>query len=772
MINNNALGKIFEFTPSPGLILKPDAPKFTIAEVNNAYLALTNFTKDQLIGKGYFEVFPDNVGIGMPGLQKVVDEKKPFKNATQQYELKIPGTDTYEYKSFDVINTPVFDDNGAIEYIIRTVIDVTTYLATKRNEEESRNQFQSLIQTVEGIVWEADVATLEFNFVSDNVKSVLGYTPEEWMSVPNFWENHIYPEDREQAINYCHVQTQECRNHTFDYRMIKANGDLVWIKDIVTVIVEKGKPKLLRGLMVDITSTKRLTDLDRLEKQVLELNAQKQIPLAKILTVYLEGIERLFPQMNCSLLRVKDDKLYGWASPSLPQTYTNILEGLAIGNMVGSCGTAAWLKERVIVSDIATDPIWGNYKDLALPYGLKACWSCPIINSSGIVVAVFGIYYKEVKTPREEELQVIERSAAILKVILENRQNYELAQETTMLMEQGQELANFGNWRWDIVNNVVKWSDTLYTIYGLNRASFKATFEGYQELLHPDDRQMVYTHIQNVLQTKQDVVFEERIIRPNGEVRYLRSWGRLKTDDEGNPIKMIGACLDITESKLAETKLKQLHNELEDHLNVLELSEKNYSDLFHLSPLPMWVFDKETLKFLNVNSAAINHYGYSLKEFLSMTIRDIRPDEENDKLDDAIISSQHPGSYNSGVFKHKKKNGQIILVNIQSTFIQFNGKSTRLVLANDITEQLNHTAAIELQNKRLQDIAWIQSHVVRAPLARIMGLIELFECYKSTDIDKPDLLNNIMRSAKELDTIIKEISSKTEEVWQNHSLPN
>jgi PAS domain S-box-containing protein len=337
-------------------------------------------------------------------------------------------------------------------------------------------------------------------------------------------------------------------------------------------------------------------------------------------------------------------------------------------------------------------------------------------------------------------------------------------QETSLLMSQGQELANFGNWQWDIVNNKVSWSETLYTIYGLDKESFKATFEGYQELLHPDDRQFVYNKITGVLQTKEDAVFEERIIRPGGEIRYLKSWGKVQSDEQGNPLKMIGACLDITETKLAEAQLTKMHHELEEHLKTLAISEKRYSDLFHLSPLPMWVFNLDTRRFLNVNAAAIAHYGYTLEEFLEMDVTQIWPADCVNEFEETINQSQLV--YN-GMSTQTKKNGEEIKVYLQSNFIQFSGENTHLVLAMDVTERQNYIHAIEEKNKHLQDIAWIQSHVVRAPLARIMGLIELFKSYDVNEIDKNNLLDNIAISAKELDGIIRGISDKTEEIAFN-----
>jgi PAS domain S-box-containing protein len=267
--------------------------------------------------------------------------------------------------------------------------------------------------------------------------------------------------------------------------------------------------------------------------------------------------------------------------------------------------------------------------------------------------------------------------------------------------------------------------------------------------------QTLVNHAQKTLTRKKYCVFEDRVIRSDGQARYLKSWGI--------PFKIIGASMDIKNNKQTENRLKVLHAEVESHLNILALSEKKYSDLFHLSPLPMWVFELDTLKFLNVNDAAINHYGYTEDDFLNMTIRDIRPNEERVKVEETInLLKTERGLSSLGVFKHQKKNGEIIQVQIQSNAINFNGKSSRLVLAVDITERQNYIDAIERQNKRLQDIAWIQSHVVRVPLARIMSLIDLFKHYKIEDPDQRQLMDNILRSANELDEVVRDISDKTD----------
>ncbi len=194
----------------------------------------------------------------------------------------------------------------------------------------------------------------------------------------------------------------------------------------------------------------------------------------------------------------------------------------------------------------------------------------------------------------------------------------------------------------------------------------------------------------------------------------------------------------------------------------LEESEKRYSDLFRLSPLPLWVYDCATLRFLAVNEAAVNQYGYSREEFLSMTVIDIRPKDEVPKLMDTIESNKGEGQFVfRGVFKHIKKGGEIVTVEIRSNDVMYRGMKAKVVLVNDITERMNYTSAIEKQNEKLQEIAHMQSHVVRAPLATMMGFVHLLEDINVSDEEKQEINKNILHSATELDNVIKEISGKT-----------
>ncbi|NUM79668.1 PAS domain S-box protein [bacterium] len=139
----------------------------------------------------------------------------------------------------------------------------------------------------------------------------------------------------------------------------------------------------------------------------------------------------------------------------------------------------------------------------------------------------------------------------------------------------------------------------------------------------------------------------------------------------------------------------------------LRESETRYRLLFDSNPLPMWVFDSESLRFLAVNPAAVQTYGYSRKEFLSMTIRDIRPAEDMGKLTHYLETTGRDELHHSGIWRHRKKDGTLIQVEIISESLEFEGRPSRLVLANDVTEK--QQIVRELNDNRTQIAAIIES---------------------------------------------------------------
>jgi len=174
----------------------------------------------------------------------------------------------------------VRDQNGEVLYFEGSVGDITARRNIEEEKRQSRQQYESLVQSIDGIVWELDLLTCNFTFVSNQCERLLGYTPDQWLSDPGFWKDHLHPDDRSWVLEFCRNAMAKRADHEFDYRMISADGRVVWLRDIVTVNRTDDERPHLRGVMVDITERKLAEDeLKKSEERYRDLveNAQDLI---------------------------------------------------------------------------------------------------------------------------------------------------------------------------------------------------------------------------------------------------------------------------------------------------------------------------------------------------------------------------------------------------------------------------------------------------------------------------------------------------------------
>lgn len=171
----------------------------------------------------------------------------------------------------------------------------------------------------------------------------------------------------------------------------------------------------------EITLRKRALQLTEGQHDIL-VGIAAQHPLRESLARIALLHEALNPGALCSILLLDDTGAYvmNGAAPSIPPAYSELLSGLEIGDERGSCGTAAWRRERVVVADIETHPYWANYKSLALAHGLKACWSTPIFGSDGCVLGTFAVYFRKPRHPRQDELDSIDQMVPVASVAIES----------------------------------------------------------------------------------------------------------------------------------------------------------------------------------------------------------------------------------------------------------------------------------------------------------------------------------------------------------------
>jgi PAS domain S-box-containing protein len=172
------------------------------------------------------------------------------------------------------------------------------------------------------------------------------------------------------------------------------------------------------------------------EKRLLEMIARGN-SLSMILDALCRLVEELSEGSLSSILLLDPDgkRLWHGAAPSLPKSYIEAIDGGFIGPAAGSCGTAAYRKEPVIVSDIAEDPLWADYRDLALPHGLRACWSTPVLASDGRVLGTFAIYSREPRSPTPQQQNIIDQITDLASIALERKRAEEERQAHLWFLE-------------------------------------------------------------------------------------------------------------------------------------------------------------------------------------------------------------------------------------------------------------------------------------------------------------------------------------------------
>ncbi len=1012
--------------------------------------------------------------------------------------------------------------------------------------------------------------TCDFNlstnelYLSDSFKSIFGIEPISIDQNKALYISLIHPDDyhRVDQVYKEAVDSSKEVNINIEYRLKKGDGDYAYVQDKLIVLRDStGKAYRILNVIKDISPEYFHKHIENIEREIMELSMQDEVSLQFIVTKYIQNIEQVFPKMKASVLRIKNNCLENLASPSLPKAYIDGINGLEIGNNRGSCGTAAFTKETIIVDDIETDFRWADFKDLAKEYNLAACWSQPIFNSKKEVIATFANYYHQKKTPNKWESYFIDRAQKLLSMIFNKFEYIDHLKITNDKFKFVNSLTNDAIYEWNIINKTIEWGDGFKRI-------FKHTYDHnisypdahWNALIHPLDFKRVQDELDEFLSNKNEVNYKAnyKFLKGDGTYAYVEEKGQLIRDENGRAIKKIGLLRDISEQALSSIT-NQLQNEISlifkenitlkeslellldlvlhfsnyktaeiwiynsdrEHINlvatkainknfnqffeqsknhtqfnkgigipgqtlelnkfviwnnlaqnerfirleaaknaglnsaigiplkyklntvgvimlcnnsdvdehdpivkiigsltsfigneiirkqqeeelfllfesspdiltivstngqflrvnpalcklldyteeeltstpffnfihpddlenteqiyrdsisgikkannfinrlrtkqgnyrwlswstsdkfgdegyifayarditeVVELqhllnaatslarvggweldlstknngvlywskitkeifgvnehyeptlpdfykflkpesefhlkeslknliqhhkefdielecitaslenkwvrvlgkpefigdkcvkiygsfqdihkqklneltikeSEKRYSDIFHLSPLPMWVIDVETLKFVDVNNAALEQYGYTLEEFLTMDIGNIRPKYDRGKVYELVKKNKDIDEFEYvGVWTHIRKNGEHIKADIRSKGIIYKNRKARLILASDVTERMKHLEALELQNSKLKEIAWLQSHVVRAPLARIMGLVDII-LDSSSDIQTRDkALAYFKTSANELDDIIKDIVKNSQEL--------
>jgi len=298
--------------------------------------------------------------------------------------------------------------------------------------------------------------------------------------------------------------------------------------------------------------------LPLLNERVLGL-IRAQAPLPKILEVLCTHIEQQYPGLLCSVLLLDADgtTLRNGAAPGLPEEYSRAVNGVQIGPSAGSCGTAAYRKEPVIVSDIATDPLWAGIRHLALPHGLRACWSTPIASQDGPILGTFAIYYREPRSPDAEHLGLIGYATHLAGIAIEHDRakaelraaeaRYRTLVERLPAITYIAELGAGGPWHYV--------SPQIETMLGFSPEEWLSDPMNWMNHIHPDDREIALAAEKLFQETHELFQAEYRMCARDGRLVWFRDEGVLLQETDGQ-LLMQGVMHDITERKRLEDQLR------------------------------------------------------------------------------------------------------------------------------------------------------------------------------------------------------------------------
>lgn len=531
--------------------------KGIIVDANQAFAVMFGYELQELIGKSVLD-------LAAPESRDVVLEK-----------IRTGYEKPYEAVGLRINNTTFIAElrGTAIEYQgrparVTTLRDITDRKRIERALQEAHDQIESLVNSIDGIVWEADAATLAFTFVSKQAEPILGYPIHHWYQ-PTFWQDHLHLDDRESAVEFCKNSTKEMRSHEFEYRFIANDGIIVWIRDIVTVIIENGAPVKLRGVMVDITERKRAEEDVKRMNRALRLVSEVNQTLVRATTEksLLDDACRIIVELGGYRMAS-----VGYAMAGSSQLQRRAEFGVDHGYFASASPAADAMDlslepERVAASSgnvcIArlsdSESIFPDWRAAAIKSNVASTIALPFL-LDGKVAGVLNIYSSDGNAFNPDEVRLLEELANDLAFgiqSLRTEADRKQAEQNLLLSEERyRSLAEAAN-------------DLIFILNRDGRVEYINQF-GAKQLEHAKEEIIGKTiaeifplqissrqqrNIRSVFQSGEPLYVEADVVFIDNTV-WLGTWLVPLKDGDGAVQRLLGISRDITKRVMAESSLR------------------------------------------------------------------------------------------------------------------------------------------------------------------------------------------------------------------------
>ncbi len=435
-----------------------------------------------------------------------------------------------------------------------------------------------MVDTIPTLVWSARPDG-SAEFFNQRWLDYTGLSAEQ--SRDSGWTAALHPEDRGRVMEYWGHLLASGKAGEIEARLRGCDGEFRWFLFRAEPVRDKhGDIFKWYGANTDIEDRKRAEALLAAEKRTLEMIANGA-RLADILESLCHTIDAQAGNIISAVMLLDTDgaHLSPVAAPRLPEGWIEDITPLKIGPGIGSCGSAAFLKQRVIVSDIATDPLWVDYRDAALRHGLRAAWSQPLLSKNQQVLGTFGMYYPEPRTPSEIDLRLIEGAGHIAVIAIEGeRAQAALTKAFDEIAKSEAELRTIIDAIPQLIIAIGTDGNFLYANQAVREYTGLTKEElgsgNYPEVFHPEDSERLREQRDLAISRGVPFEYERRVRRRDGQYRWFLTQFNPLRDERGEIIRWYATGTDIDDRKQAEERTRQENFALREQIDQVFMFEE------------------------------------------------------------------------------------------------------------------------------------------------------------------------------------------------------
>jgi PAS domain S-box-containing protein len=533
----------------------------------------------------------------------------------------------------------------------------------------SEQRYRCLFENSKDAIFVADAETGVLLEVNQQAEILTGLSREKLVGMH---QSELHPADEiTHYLKRFQAKTVNGDVTSDDIVIVHSDGHHIPV-NVSASRIELDNEVLIMGVFRDITLRKLAQQFEANQRRILEQIADSSISLPDILEDIVLAAQRHRPGVLGSILLLDDagKHLRHGAAPDLPESYCSAIDGSAIGPVAGSCGTAAYTGKRVTVTDISSDPLWADYKELAASADLAACWSEPLKSSEGKVLGTFAMYFRTPLAPSAADIKIIERMTALTENAIQHKRAERKVHESRQRLQTVLQVVPESIFMKDLQGRYVFCNPMAERVLGrpqheiVGRTDFELLSHEVAEHFRENDRLAMANDTPMV--NEETVVFAS-----DGHTELLQTIKTAVRDNDNNVIGVLGVARNITAQHKAEQKLKQFRR----------LMDESNDGVF--------VVDPGSGRFLDVNRTACTSLGYEQAELLTMSVPDVDLVYREQNWDEIIGTLKTVGSMTMAG-EHKRKDGSSFPVEVSIRYVTQDKQAFIIATARDVTERMRY----------------------------------------------------------------------------------